>query len=175
MMNATPGFPCSEYHCSILPSRYRSTVSRTSSGRTANTCDCSKPGLMVPMARILVVGVVFIAAPCAFAEFKPTRHPISANAAAETNFMSFPLCVSLRRPDEPVGRASPASQPDSNGNRLFLDGKDNRIRACAGCSCGALDGGLSIDRQRRLFGHKPSLSQRVPEISGTLCCGSPTE
>jgi hypothetical protein len=33
------------------------------------------------MARILVVGVVFIAAPCAFAELKPTRQPISANAA----------------------------------------------------------------------------------------------
>src|SRR6516162_3664356 len=114
MMNATPGFPCSEYHCSILPSRYRSTVSRTSSGRTANTCVCSKPGLMVPMARILVVGVVFIASPCAFAELKPTRQPISANAAAETNFMLSPFCVSLRRPGEPVGRASPARQPDSN-------------------------------------------------------------
>src|SRR6202042_1426854 len=87
------------------------------SGRTANTCDCSKPGLMVPMARILVVGVVFIAAPCAFAELKPTRQPISANAAAETNFMSSPLCVSLRRPGEPVGRASPARQPDSNDYR----------------------------------------------------------
>src|SRR5260370_14336268 len=68
---------------------------------------------MVPMARILVVGVVFIAAPCAFAELKPTRQPISANAAAETNFMLSPLCVSLRRPGEPVGRASPARQPDS--------------------------------------------------------------
>jgi len=54
--------------------------------------------------RILVVGVVFIAAPCAFAELKPTRQPISANAAAETNFMLSPLCVSLRRPGEPVGR-----------------------------------------------------------------------
>src|SRR5262245_52496799 len=53
---------------------------------------------MVPMARILVVGVVFIAAPCAFAELKPARQPISANAAAETNFMLSPLCVSLRRP-----------------------------------------------------------------------------
>src|SRR6516162_9349731 len=94
MMNATPGFPCSEYHCSILPSRYRSTVSRTSSGRTANTCDCSKPGLMVPMARILVVGVVFIAAPCAFAELKPKRQPISASAAARANFMSSPVVAS---------------------------------------------------------------------------------
>src|ERR1700720_1709395 len=71
---------------------------------------------MVPMARILVVGVVFIAAPCAFAELKPTRQPTSANAAAETNFMLSPLCVSLRRPGEPVGRASPARQPDSNDN-----------------------------------------------------------
>ena len=62
---------------------------------------------MVPMARILVVGVVFITAPCAFAELKPTRQLISANAAAETNFMLSPLCVSLRRPGEPVGRASP--------------------------------------------------------------------
>src|SRR5580704_16938057 len=77
--------------------------------------------------RILVVGVVFIAAPCAFAELKPTRQPISANAAAETNFMLSPLCVSLRRPGEPVGRASPARQPDSNDNRLFLDGKDSRL------------------------------------------------
>src|ERR1700757_5310712 len=59
---------------------------------------------MVPMARILVVGVVFTAAPCAFAELKPTRQPISANAAAETNFMLSPLCVSLRRPGGPVGR-----------------------------------------------------------------------
>jgi hypothetical protein len=40
--------------------------------------------LMVPMARILVVGVVFIAAPCASAELKPTRQPVIANAAAET-------------------------------------------------------------------------------------------
>src|SRR5258706_16451874 len=82
---------------------------------------------MVPMARILVVGVVFIAAPCAFAELKPTRQPISVNAAAETNFMLSPLCVSLRRPGEPVGRASPARQPDSNDNHLFLDGKDSRL------------------------------------------------
>src|SRR5215470_5359472 len=126
MMNATPRFPCSEYHCSILPSRYRSTVSRTSSGSTANTCDCSKPGLMVPMARILVVGVVFIAAPCAFAELKPTRQPISANAAAETNFMLSPLRVLFRRPGEPVGKASSARQPYSKDNQLCLDGKDGR-------------------------------------------------
>src|SRR5262245_35117855 len=52
---------------------------------------------MVPMARILVVGVVFIAAPCAFAELKPTRQPISANAAAETNFMLSHLCMSQER------------------------------------------------------------------------------
>src|SRR5262245_66053695 len=32
----------------------------------------------------------------------------------------------------------------------------------------ALDGGLTIDGQRRLFSHKPSLSQRVPEISGNI-------
>src|SRR6516164_4170530 len=73
MMNATPGFPCSEYHCSILPSRYRSTVSRTSSGRTAKTWDCSKPGLMVPMARILVVGAVFIAAPLCVCEIEADK------------------------------------------------------------------------------------------------------
>src|SRR5271157_3891458 len=96
---------------------------------------------MVPMARILVVGVVFIAAPCAFAELKPTRQPISANAAAETNFMLSPLCVSLRRPGEPVGRASPARQPDSNDNRLFLDGKGPStwlgfLGACRGISDG---------------------------------------
>src|ERR1700752_4908781 len=58
---------------------------------------------MVPMARILVVGVVFIAAPCAFAELKPTRQPISAKAAAETNFMLSPLCVSLTRLGDPLG------------------------------------------------------------------------
>src|SRR5262249_37061236 len=83
---------------------------------------------MVPMARILVVGVVFIAAPSAFAELKPTRQPISANAAAETNFMLSPLCVSLRRPGEPVGRASPATQPDSNDNRLFTSADPNPER-----------------------------------------------
>src|SRR5258708_27748997 len=81
------------------------------SGRTANTCDCSKPGLMVPMARILAVGVVFIAAPCAFAELKPTRQPISANAAAETDFMLSPLCVSLRRP--------------GGGTTFWVDPKEN--------------------------------------------------
>ncbi len=58
--------------------------------------------------------------PCAFAELKPTRQPISANAAAETNFMLSPLCVSLRRPGEPVGRASPARQPDSTTWLGFL-------------------------------------------------------
>src|SRR5580704_10956377 len=42
---------------------------------------------MVPMARILVVGVVFIAAPCAFAELKPKRQPVSASAAARANFL----------------------------------------------------------------------------------------
>src|SRR5262249_18436068 len=46
---------------------------------------------MVPMARILVVGVVFIAAPCAFAELKPKRQPISASAATRANFMSSPF------------------------------------------------------------------------------------
>src|SRR5262249_60153840 len=65
---------------------------------------------MVPMARILVVGVVFIAALCAFAELKPTRQPISASAAAETNFMLSPFCVSLRRPGEPVGRDTTSSR-----------------------------------------------------------------
>src|SRR5260370_19478180 len=65
------------------------------------------------MARILVVGVVFIAAPCAFAELKPTRQPINANAAAETNFMLSPLCVSLRRPGEP------AAWSLCSANRLF--------------------------------------------------------
>src|SRR5271166_4559683 len=71
---------------------------------------------MVPMARILVVGVVFIAAPCAFAELKPTRQPISAIAAARANFMSSPFCVSLRRPGEPVGRASPATDLQREGS-----------------------------------------------------------
>src|ERR1700749_3330238 len=75
---------------------------------------------MVPMARILVVGVVFIAAPCAFAELKPTRQPITANAAAETNFMLSPLCLLLRRPGEPIGIASPVSQPYINF--VLLDG-----------------------------------------------------
>src|SRR5271170_2952778 len=76
---------------------------------------------MVPMARILVVGVVFIAAPCAFAELKPTRQPISAIAAARANFMSSPLCVSLRRPGEPVGRASPATQRVSTSACTFQE------------------------------------------------------
>src|SRR5262249_25629328 len=97
---------------------------------------------MVPMARILVVGVVFIAAPCAFAELKPTRQPISANAAAETKFMLFPLCVSLRRPGEPVGRSSPSRQPDSNDNRLFLDGKDSRLGFLGACR--AISDGLTL-------------------------------
>src|ERR1700747_683597 len=39
----------------------------------------------------------------------------------------LPLCVSLRRPGEPVGRASPARQPDRSDNRLFLDGKESRL------------------------------------------------
>src|SRR5262252_9144003 len=88
---------------------------------------------MVPMARILVVGVVFIAAPCAFAELKATKQPISANAAAETNFMLSPLCVSLRRRGETGGRASPARQPDSNDNHLFLDGKDSPLDFLGAC------------------------------------------
>jgi hypothetical protein len=37
-----------------------------------------------------------------------------------------PLCVSLRRRGEPVGRASPAWRPDSNDIHRFLDGKDSR-------------------------------------------------
>src|SRR5258707_88290 len=90
---------------------------------------------MVPMARILVVGVVFIAAPWAFAELKPTRQPTSANAAAETNFMLSPLCVSLRRPGEPVGRASPARQPDSNDNgRRCLQRDRAQTSAVVGCA-----------------------------------------
>src|SRR6516225_2993676 len=105
MMNATPGFPCSEYHCSILPSRYRSTVSRTSSGRTANTCDWSNPGLMVPIARILVVGVVFIAAPCALAELKPAKQQMSAKPAARASFMLSPFRMAVRRSGERVGTA----------------------------------------------------------------------
>src|SRR5260370_41305733 len=40
---------------------------------------------------------------------------------------------SLRRPGEPVGRASPARQPDSNDNRLFLDGKDSRLGFLGAC------------------------------------------
>src|SRR5262249_11356503 len=82
------------------------------SGRAANTCDCSKPGLMVPMARILVVGVVFIAAPCAFAELKPTRQPIGARAAARANFMLSLFCASLRRPGKPEACSQP-SRPTS--------------------------------------------------------------
>jgi hypothetical protein len=47
-------------------------------------------------------------------------------AEALTNFM-------LSRPGEPVGRASPARQPDSNDNRLFLDGKDSRLGFLGAC------------------------------------------
>src|SRR5207344_3522344 len=109
---------------------------------------------MVPMARILVVGVAFIAAPCAFAELKPTRQPISANAAAETNFMLSPLCVSLRRPGEPVGRASPARQPDSNDNRLFLDGKDSRLGLAVGRSA-TVSRCFHFASSRGCAGHRP--------------------
>src|SRR5262249_3529503 len=73
---------------------------------------------MVPMARILVVGVVFIAAPCAFAELKPTRQPISASAAARANFMLSPFCVSLRRPGEPEACSQP-SRPTTPGTPVL--------------------------------------------------------
>ena len=69
---------------------------------------------MVPMARIFVVGVVFIAAPCAFAELKPTRQPISANAAAETNFM-------LYRPSEAGKSAGQPQRRTARGGRDSID------------------------------------------------------
>src|ERR1700756_1834291 len=67
---------------------------------------------MVPMARILVVGVVFIAAPCAFAELKPTRQPMSANAAAETDFM---LSSSVCRSGD---RVNPLGEHRLQGSRI---------------------------------------------------------
>src|ERR1700746_1033313 len=110
---------------------------------------------MVPMARILVVGVVFIAAPCAFAELKPTRQPISANAAAETNFMLSPLCVSLRRPGEPVGRASPARQPDSNDRRSWQTMTPTRPTTDIGC--GGVCAAWSLCGAKRLFHLRPQI------------------
>src|SRR5262245_43069077 len=88
---------------------------------------------MVPMARILVVGVVFIAAPCEFAELKPTRQPISANAAAETNFMLSPLCVSLIAiPHAGIGFMS--TRP-SRGQAVLAEGCQNIDHSSASDRC----------------------------------------
>src|SRR5215469_11477270 len=64
----------------------RSTVSRTSFGRIANTLAGSTPGLIVPIARIFVVGVdVFMG--CAYPEFGPKRLRISIRPAERACFI----------------------------------------------------------------------------------------
>src|SRR5262249_8259990 len=89
----------------------------TSSGRTANTCGCSKPGLMVPMARILVVGVVFIAAPYAFAELKPTRQPISEMRRQKRISCYLP---SVCRSGDRVNPLSSSSHEQDYGDALTM-------------------------------------------------------
>src|SRR5262245_24439660 len=81
---------------------------------------------MVPMARILVVGVVFIAAPCPFAELKPTKQLISANAAAETNFMYLP---SVRRSGD---RVNPLGEHRLQGSRISLEALRRDLGRLAG-------------------------------------------
>src|SRR5215510_13483515 len=55
-------------------------VSRTSFGRIANTLAGSTPGLIVPIARIFVVGVDVVMG-CAYPEFVPKRLKISIRPA----------------------------------------------------------------------------------------------
>src|SRR5215475_3354862 len=61
-------------------------VSRTSSGRIANTLAGSTPGLIVPIARIFVVGVDVVMG-CAYPEFKPERLKISIRPAERACFI----------------------------------------------------------------------------------------
>src|SRR5262245_40434611 len=106
---------------------------------------------MVPMARILVVGVVFIAAPYAFAELKPTRQPISANAAAETNLRigflndlfygrshiagpgrcQFPFLLGEKSTVVPVGSAGERSECARTGS-LWSRSLGVRASGCVG-------------------------------------------
>src|SRR5271163_355636 len=56
MRNTTPLWSCLRYHWSILPSRYRRTVSRTSEGRIGIHTFGVALAVKLPMARSLVVG-----------------------------------------------------------------------------------------------------------------------
>src|SRR5215469_8724353 len=64
----------------------RSTVSRTSFGRIANTLAGSTPGLIVPIARIFVVGVDVVMG-CAYPEFGPRRLKIRIRPAERACFI----------------------------------------------------------------------------------------
>src|SRR5215467_4963734 len=64
----------------------RSTVSRTSFGRIANTLAGSMPGLIVPIARIFVTGVAVVMG-CAYPEFGPKRLKISIRPAERERFI----------------------------------------------------------------------------------------
>ena len=92
-------FPVASDHCSILPSG-RGRQFPDFSGRTANTCDCSKPGLMVLMARIWSSASFHSGSLCVCG--------IEADKAAtapmrrQSNFMLSPLCVA-QATGEPVG------------------------------------------------------------------------
>src|SRR5215469_752053 len=66
----------------------RSTVSRTSFRRIANTLAGSTPGLIVPIARIFVVGVDVVMG-CAYPEFGPKRLKISIRPAERACFIYF--------------------------------------------------------------------------------------
>src|SRR5215510_2272346 len=61
-------------------------VSRTSFGRIANTLAGSTPGLIVPIARIFVVGVDVVMG-CAYPEFGPKRLKISIRPAERACFI----------------------------------------------------------------------------------------
>src|SRR5262245_18580888 len=70
-------------------------VSRTSFGRIANTLAGSTPGLIVPIARIFVVGVDVVMG-CAYPEFGPKRLKTSIRPAERACF-TYLLPHNVRR------------------------------------------------------------------------------
>src|SRR5277367_1678531 len=111
MRNTTPLWSCLRYHWSILPSRYRRTVPRTSEHRIGIHMFGVALAAKLPIARSLVVGTARTedagASTGAVAWAREIAGLISTRAAARAMRLAGPIRLTLPRPVSPVTTASP--------------------------------------------------------------------
>src|SRR5260370_8955463 len=114
--------------------------SRTSAGRIAKTLSRSTPGLMVPIARIFVVGVDCMAV-CPYPVVKPARPSITARPATRAYFIYLPLLTQIEvdltvLAFAPNHLSRPLGQPGQHHGLEYLGIRDKLLIDLARLSAG---------------------------------------